>query len=281
MLSPKKKALHTGLGITALSLGALGTAPQGVEAAPLKSDTISTKSGPIRITPKFHASTQIEYGNRVIVVDPIGFATWTKKADIILITHSHGDHLDLNTIAKLKKAGTKIIAPDSVEDTIETIQGVDVEGIEPSERETISANQAPYTDIVVQAVPMYNLVRGPQPGKKYHPKANEWTGFIITLGGKRLYFAGDTEVTPEMKALRNIDAAFLPMNLPYTMTPQEAAQGARAFKPKVVYPYHFRSPFNKLTGNEFTFRDALRGSGIQVRILDWYPAAAVKKATSQ
>jgi L-ascorbate metabolism protein UlaG (beta-lactamase superfamily) len=110
---------------------------------------------------------------------------------------------------------------------------------------------------------MYNLVRGPQPGRLFHDQGRG-NGYIITLAGKRLYFAGDTECTPEMKALTNIDVAFLPMNLPYTMTPAEAADCARAFKPKVVYPYHYQGQDPK------AFAEALTGTGIDVRVRDWY-----------
>jgi L-ascorbate metabolism protein UlaG (beta-lactamase superfamily) len=273
--------MRSGLFITAIAGNALILTATVASSAPLKHDIIATKSGPIRIIPKFHASAQIEYGNKVIVVDPVSFGSWTKKADLILITHSHGDHLDLPAISKLLKPGTKIIAPDSVEDALETIRGANVEDIEPGETESLESNKRRYSDIRVRAVPMYNLVRGPQPGKKYHPKENRWTGFVVSLGGKNLYFAGDTEVTPEMRSLRNIDAAFLPMNLPYTMTPQEAAQGARTFKPKVAYPYHFRYPFNKPNNNAQQFKTALNGSSVQVRILDWYPAAAVQKSMAK
>ena len=100
---------------------------------------------------------------------------------------------------------------------------------------------------------------------------------MVTFGDKVVYIAGDTEPTPEMLNLSGIEVAFLPMNLPYTMTPQEAAVGARAFKPKVVYPYHFRFPFDKPNNHPQQFATAVRGSGIQVRVLDWYPQAAVAR----
>jgi L-ascorbate metabolism protein UlaG (beta-lactamase superfamily) len=112
---------------------------------------------------------------------------------------------------------------------------------------------------------MYNLTRGPSAGQLFHTKGRG-NGYIVTLGGKRLYFAGDTECTAEMKALKNIDAAFIPMNLPYTMTPAEAADCVKAFKPKIAYPYHFQGQKPE------EFLEALRGSGVDVRILNWYPA---------
>jgi len=128
-------------------------------------------------------------------------------------------------------------------------------------------------------VPMYNVVRERAPGQKYHPKG-DGNGYILTIGGKRIYIAGDTEATPEMKRLKNIHIAFVPMNLPFTMTPQEAANGVRAFKPKIVYPYHYRYSFNKPNTNAQQFANALKTSGIKVRLREWYPSAAVKRAMS-
>ena len=110
---------------------------------------------------------------------------------------------------------------------------------------------------------MYNLTRGPAPGKLYHDKGRG-NGYVITYGGLRMYVAGDTENIPEMRALKNIDVAFVPMNLPYTMTPEEAAAAVKAFKPKIVYPYHYQGTDLK------AFETALNGSGIEVRLRDWY-----------
>jgi L-ascorbate metabolism protein UlaG (beta-lactamase superfamily) len=115
----------------------------------------------------------------------------------------------------------------------------------------------------IEAIPMYNLKRGPSEGKLYHDKGRG-NGYILTYGGKRIYISGDTEGIPEMKALKNIDVAFVCMNLPYTMPPAEAAEAVRAFHPKVVYPYHYRGSDPK------EFEAALAGSGIQVKLLDWY-----------
>ena len=120
--------------------------------------------------------------------------------------------------------------------------------------------------VSIETVPMYNLTRGPAAGQLFHTKGRG-NGYILTLGGKRVYIAGDTECVPEIKALKNIDVAFLPMNLPYTMPPSEAADCVKAFKPKIVYQYHFQGQ----KPEEFTA--ALKGSGIDVRMLNWYPAA--------
>ena len=117
--------------------------------------------------------------------------------------------------------------------------------------------------VSIEAVPMYNLQRGPSAGQLFHTKGRG-NGYVVNVGGKRLYFAGDTECIPEMKALKNIDVAFIPMNLPYTMPPSEAAECVKAFKPKITYPYHSMGSDLK------QFEDALKGSGVEVRIRDWY-----------
>jgi L-ascorbate metabolism protein UlaG (beta-lactamase superfamily) len=116
---------------------------------------------------------------------------------------------------------------------------------------------------VVEAVPAYNLTRGPSPGEFYHDKGRD-NGYVVTYGGKRFYFSADTEGVPEMRALKHIDVAFICMNLPYTMPPQEAADAVRAFHPAIVYPYHYR-------GSDLAvFTKALEGTGIEVRLRDWY-----------
>jgi L-ascorbate metabolism protein UlaG (beta-lactamase superfamily) len=115
----------------------------------------------------------------------------------------------------------------------------------------------------IEAIPAYNIQRGPAPGRLYHEKGRG-NGYVLTYGGKRFYISGDTEGIPEMKALRDIDVAFVCMNLPYTMPPEEAAEAIRAFKPKVVYPYHYRN--SDLT----VLEKALAGTGIEVRLRDWY-----------
>jgi L-ascorbate metabolism protein UlaG (beta-lactamase superfamily) len=216
----------------------------------------SVKEGDITITPFTHASFQIEYGGRVIHVDPTspGDYSRAKQADLVLITHDHPDHLDPAAIARVRKPGAPVVAPRAAADKIEN--------------PTVMANGETKTvaGISIEAVPMYNLQRGPAPGQLFHPKGRG-NGYVLTLGAKRLYVAGDTECTPEMRALKNIDIAFVPMNLPYTMPPAEAAECVKAFKPKVVYPYHYRGQ------NPEEFKAALKGEPIEVRLLDWYPAA--------
>ena len=193
-------------------------------------DTIQAKGGPITIQPIMHAALQLKYGNQVITVDPTGMG---------------GDY---NT---LPKADTTVVIPSAA---LSQVKNGTV--VANGEKKTIKG-------IEIEAVPMYNLQRGPAAGQLFHTKGRG-NGYIVTLGDKRIYLAGDTECTPEMKALRNIDVAFVPMNLPYTMPPNEAADCVKAFKPKIVYPYHYMGSDLKV------FENALNGSGVEVRIRDWY-----------
>jgi L-ascorbate metabolism protein UlaG (beta-lactamase superfamily) len=259
-----------------LLLTACGAAPtQNLNAAPQTTPDrqaatpaatpaqTSVQEGDITITPLTHASFQIEYGGKVIHVDPTspGDYSHAKQADLVLITHDHPDHLDPAAIARVRKQGTPVVAPAAAADKIEN--------------PTVMSNGETKTiaGISIEALPMYNLQRGPSPGQLFHPKGRG-NGYILTLGDKRLYIAGDTECTPEMRALKNIDVAFIPMNLPYTMPPAEAAECAKAFLPKVAYPYHYRGQ------NPEEFKAALKGVPVEVRLFDWYatpPAGGTKQ----
>lgn len=210
------------------------------------------------MTPIQHASFMLEQGNNRIYVDPSPEALFTgyPKADLILITDIHGDHMDAGAIAALKKTGTKIIAPAAVAKTI-----TDAEVL-------ANGSQTTWESWTIAAVPMYNMKRGPTPGKFYHDKGRG-NGYILTFGGKRFYIAGDTEGTPEMRGLKDIDVAFIPMNLPFTMPPLEAADAVKAFHPAIVYPYHYRNGDHTLADIK-QFEAALSGTGIEVRLKDWY-----------
>ena len=192
-------------------------------------DRIGTDSGPIEITMIGHATLMLQFQDKVIHIDPwTRLADYTKlpKADLILITHGHSDHLDPQAISEIRKEKTRIVAPKCCSDAI---AGATM--MENGATEEISG-------FTIEAVPAYNIVNMRSENKPYHPKG-EGNGYVIRLGGKRVYVAGDTENTPEMKALKNIEAAFLPMNLPYTMSPEMVVDAARAFKPRVLYPYHY------------------------------------------
>ncbi|HXB67518.1 MAG TPA: MBL fold metallo-hydrolase [Candidatus Acidoferrales bacterium] len=215
-------------------------------------EEFSTAAGTLQIIPIQHASLIVKAAGKVLYLDPSqGSYDGLPQADYILITDIHGDHLTPAVIDKLKKAGTVIVGPKAVADKV---PGTTV--LPNGEKSTLGA-------FTVEAIAAYNLTRGPAAGQFYHDKGRG-NGYVVTYGGKRFYFSGDTEGVPEMKALTHIDVAFVCMNLPYTMTPPEAAEAVRAFHPAIVYPYHSK-------GSDTTaFAKALEGSGIDVRLRDWY-----------
>jgi L-ascorbate metabolism protein UlaG (beta-lactamase superfamily) len=197
-------------------------------AAPIENtpDTIPAKNGNLIIQCIEHGSLMLEYRGFTIYIDPYARLTDISKmpkADIILITHEHGDHFDPALIRHFTKTTTQIILNQSSCNILKS--------------GTALANGALITvnGILIEAVPAYNTT----PGREmYHPKGRD-NGYVLTIGGKRIYIAGDTEDIPEMRDRKNIDIAFLPMNLPYTMSPEQAADAAMAFMPKILYPYHY------------------------------------------
>jgi len=221
-----------------------------------QTDVIHTSRGELRIMPVYHGSVMLEFGGKVIQVDPWsqGDFTGLPQADLIVITHTHQDHLDRAMVDQLKKPDTIIVGPPAVIDTLNCAPACGIaEAIGDSEKRTVMG-------IEIEGVPMYNLVFGSGPGKPYHHKGIG-SGYILNFGDTRVYFSGDTECTPEMKALKNISVAFLAMNPPRTETPADAAECVKAFKPKIVYPYHYRG--SKLE----EFSGPLKGTpGVEVRI---------------
>lgn len=214
-------------------------------------DVIKTSAGDLEITFIGHGTLMLGFGGKIIHVDPYSrLADYTKlpKADLILLTHNHPDHFDPAALLMVRTPDTAVLmspacAGEKFRGTIMTNGDV----------QTVSG-------IRVEAVPAYNLVNKRDNGQAIHPKG-EGNGYVLTLGDKRIYVAGDTENTPEMKALKQIDCAFLPMNVPYTMTPEMVADGARAFKPKILYPYHYGDT------NPAKLVELLAGTpGIEVRI---------------
>ena len=230
----------------------LALAPLACAAA--EPQVFSTSAGPVKITPLYHASTLIEAGGRTIYLDPAEPAKFAglPKADLILITDIHGDHMDPDSMKAISKADTEVLAAPAVVETVTSAKPI------------ANGETRTWQDWTIEAIPAYNLKRGPAPGKLFHDKGRG-NGYVLTYGGKRFYFSGDTELVPEMRALQNIDVAFVCMNLPYTMPPEEAADAVKAFHPKIVIPYHYR-------GSDLAvFQKALEGTGIEVRLLDWYP----------
>jgi L-ascorbate metabolism protein UlaG (beta-lactamase superfamily) len=198
----------------------------------IQSDTIQTSNGKMVIQFVGHGSLIIEFNKKEIFIDPFSrladYSTF-KKADLILITHTHPDHLDTVAIGKILKENTSLIYTAACK----KIYGFNGKGIVME-----NGNQKDMFGIHIEAVPAYNIVGKRPDGQFFHPKG-EGNGYILTIGGKRIYVAGDTENIPEMKTFKNIDFAFLPMNLPYTMTPEQMADAALMVHPKVLYPYHY------------------------------------------
>jgi len=184
-----------------------------------------TSQGDLTVQPINHSAIRFEFKGKQYYVDPAGEADWDKmpEADAIFITHEHFDHLNPKVIDRIKKEDTVICASAASVKKAGFGQVIEV-----GEKKQV-------LDVTVEAVPAYNLTAD---RLKFHPKDRKDNGYILTFGDKRVYVAGDTEGTPEMKALKDIAIAFLPINLPYTMTPEDAAAAARAFKPKILYPYH-------------------------------------------
>ena len=221
-------------------------------------DHLTTAEGDVIIQPRYHASFVLQWNGLMIYNDPDSPATLYQGlpgADLILISHEHGDHFDAAAIAAVKKDNTVIVAPSAVYN-----QG----SMSPHRGQTIMLANGATTNVLgieVEAVPAYNL---PASQTIYHAKGNG-NGYVLTLGGKRIYASGDTQDVPEMRALTNIDVAFVCMNLPFTMTVEAAADAVRAFRPRVVYPYHFSSSdvnrFKQLVGTDL---------GIEVRLRNWY-----------
>jgi len=213
-------------------------------------DTIRTSDGDLQISFIGHGTLMFAFDGKIIHVDP-----WSKltdyakqpKADLILVTHEHQDHLDVEAIEHLKKPGTQIVVSRSSAAQLPECLVMD------------NGENRMVRGLAVEAVPAYNLVHMRSAGVPFHPKGNG-NGYVITFGDTRVLVAGDTENTPELKGLMGIDIAFLPMNLPYTMTPEMVADAALALQPKILYPYHF--------GETDTGRisELLAGSGIDVRI---------------
>jgi L-ascorbate metabolism protein UlaG (beta-lactamase superfamily) len=192
-------------------------------------DTFSPAPLELKITFIAHATLFMTYGNTVIHVDPVGeYTDYARlpKADIVLVTHEHHDHLDPATIAKVRTDSTVIVVASTCAGKV------------PGAIVLRNGDSRAVKGIRIEALPAYNVVHMRAPGAPFHPKG-DGNGYVLTLGSRKLYVAGDTENTREMKALRGIDVAFLPMNLPYTMTPEMVADAAMAFRPKVLYPYHF------------------------------------------
>ncbi|MBU1106194.1 MAG: MBL fold metallo-hydrolase [Candidatus Riflebacteria bacterium] len=192
-------------------------------------DIIRSDAGDIKLTFLGHGTLFIEFAGNVIHIDP-----WTKladyktlpKADLVLITHEHGDHLDATAVADLRKDSTIILCSEACLKVL------------PKEKALKNGESMEAFGIKIQALPAYNIIHKRDNGEPFHPKGSG-NGYLLTIGNKRILIGGDTENIDELKVLKDIDVAFLPMNLPYTMTPEMVTGLALTMKPKILYPYHF------------------------------------------
>lgn len=226
-------------------------------------DVISAKGGDITIKPILHGTFVMEYNDLTIYVDPYGGAekfAGQKKPDMVLITDIHGDHHDQKTLDGLDLSGAIIIAPQAVADKLPAGKSKDVEVIGNGQSKTIHGFK-------IEAIPMYNL---PETDDSRHPKGRG-NGYVVEIGGERIYISGDTEDIPEMRNLKNIDVAFVCMNLPFTMEVSQAADAVSAFKPGIVYPFHYRGS-EGLADTE-KFKELMKTSApkVEVRLRNWYP----------
>jgi L-ascorbate metabolism protein UlaG (beta-lactamase superfamily) len=244
--------VFTVLLLTAMCV-ALGRAAESAGSV----DEVPTAGGDLRIHPINHATLALQWKGKTIYVDPVGGAGAFRglpAPDLILLTDVHFDHLNKETLTAVVRPTTQLVAPPAVVEQLPA---------ELRARAIVLSNgqSRVVADLKLEAVAAYNLTPDRM---KFHAQGRG-NGYVLALGGKRVYLSGDTEDTPEMRALKDIDVAFLCMNLPYTMDVEQAARAVRAFKPKIVYPYHYRGAdlekFKRLVGD---------ADGVEVRLRDWY-----------
>lgn len=232
----------------------------------LAKEPVLTKKSEIKITPIRHATFILEYDNTVIYVDPVGGSGSFKdhpKPDLILVTDIHGDHMNAETLEGITTENTQLVLPQiGKEQLSETFKP---NPIVISNGQSLSLNINKNL-IKIEAVPMYNL--RPE-ALEFHSKGRG-NGYVITLGSQRVYISGDTEDIPEMRSLKNIDIAFVCMNLPYTMTVESAASAVLEFKPKKIYPYHYRGTGGFSDVSKFKQLVNVGDNNIEVIQLDWY-----------
>ena len=227
-----------------------------------QTEKIKTKDGAVKITPILHASMVLEWNGKTVFIDPYGGAdryTAFNDPDYVIITHAHGDHLNKETLEGLNLENVDMIAPQSVIDQLGPIPMKRISKLD-------NGQDTDKDGMNIMAVPMYNL---PDDETSRH-KPGWGNGYVITIGGTRFYISGDTEDIDEMRALENIDYAFVCMNLPYTMTVEQAADAVLEFKPKVVYPFHYRGQggFSDIE----KFKELVAAdTDVEVRLKDWYP----------
>jgi L-ascorbate metabolism protein UlaG (beta-lactamase superfamily) len=250
------------LALASVTVSVSTTAPAVAAAAATQDDTVQTSNGPLVIHPVHHAGLVLTWNGKRIVADPTTFPPGPNSGaadfrganppDLILITHEHGDHFSVPTLTELAGPNTVLVVPQAV-------FGMLPPALQAKAKVMSNGQTQTQAGVSIQAVPEYNIT----PDRlQFHPKGRD-NGYVLNLGGQRVYIAGDTEGTPELRALTNIDIAFVPMNLPYTQTVEAAADWVKTFKPKVVYPYHYND------SNVEQFR-MLVGNSSEVRLRKWY-----------
>lgn len=228
-------------------------------------DTIALSGGPLVVQPINHASVVLTVGGKTIYADPVGGAAkyaGLAAPDIILVTDIHGDHFDPATLRDLIKTGVTVILPEAVANKLNDFPNGGNEVVLHNGQSTAQG------EIGILAIPMYNLPASTTDPR--HPKGRG-NGYVLTSGGNRIYLSGDTQGIPEMRALTGIDVAFVCMNLPYTMDINEAADAVLAFKPRIVYPYHYRGQGGLSDVAAFKAKVAAGNQNIEVRLRNWYP----------
>ncbi|MEO6314780.1 MAG: MBL fold metallo-hydrolase [Chitinophagaceae bacterium] len=225
-------------------------------------DTMQTTNGAIIIQPVQHASLVIRINNTVLYADPSGvdYYKGLPAPNIILITDIHGDHFDIKTIDALKTPNTILIVPQVVADKLPEADKAHLVVLK-------NGAESKQPGITIRAIPMYNL---PESASAMHTKGRG-NGYVLGIGGKNIYISGDTQGIPEMRSLASIDVAFICMNLPYTMDVKEAADAVLAFKPMIVYPYHYRGKDGLSDTNSFKSMVDEGHQKIDVRLRNWYP----------
>lgn len=242
-----------GIGLTGLL--PLNAWSQGVM---LNGDKHMSETGEIIVRPISHASFVMSVPGMVIYTDPVGGGALYEglpAPELILITHEHGDHYDADTLSAIMTDTTRLLTNPAVYDMLPAELQAKANAIANFETATVN-------DIGIEAIPAYNTT---EDRLKYHPQGRD-NGYVLSVDGRRIYIAGDTEDIPEMRALTDIDVAFLPMNLPYTMTVEQAASGVEAFTPGVVYPYHYKD------SDPMAFEALVKASGVQTKVIQgpWY-----------
>ena len=227
----------------------------------LAQDTIKADKGDITVVPVEHATFVMKWNGKTIFVDPTKGGDAFKghgEPDLILVTDIHSDHFDPKTLSAVRASDAVLIVPAAVADKMGADKG--------AAKVLANGEKTRVGDIEVEAIPMYNLT----PERKELHTKGRGNGYVLTMGGKRIYISGDTEDIPEMRELKNIDAAFVCMNLPYTMDVEHAADAVLGFKPKVVYPYHYRGKEQMGDVEDFKKRVNAKDASIEVRLLKWY-----------